>query len=201
LANIYLFREDFTIDNDEDKSKDLNFYSFLNVSQDCSEEDLKNAYYRLALIWHPDRHTTDEARLHATAKFAKLTHIYEILCDPSKRKLYDLYGEKGLSSGMEIASHLKTYEQLKEEYQRQSLLRNERLMHAKLGLAGVLQITVSAEPLIRAWLNTDSRHVVRVRGLKGNKKQERPPVSVESAMISERVEVQIAPKYVASLQV
>ena len=172
----------------------------MNVSQDCSEEDLKNAYYRLALIWHPDRHIAEEARTHATAKFAKLTHIYEILSDPSKRKLYDLYGEKGLTSGLEIASHLRTYEQLKEEYQRQSRLRSERQLHAKLGLAGILQITVSAEPFVRSWLNADSRHVVRVRGLRGAKEQDRPPVSVHSAMISERIEVQIAPKYVASLQ-
>ena len=175
------------------------FYSFLNVPEDCSEEDLKNAYYRLALIWHPDRHTTDEARVHATAKFAKLTHVYEILSDPLKRKLYNLYGEKGLTSGLEIASHLRTYEQLKEEFERQSRLRKERLLHAKLGLSGVLQVTISAETLVRSYLNDDSRHVVRVRGVRGGKEADRPPVALESAMLSERIEVQVAPKYVALL--
>ncbi len=152
------------------------------------------------MIWHPDRHTGEDARAHATAKFAKLTHIHEILSNPTKRKLYDLYGEKGLTSGLEIASHLRSYEELKEEYQRQTRLRSERLLHARLGLAGILQATVSAEQLLRPWLHADSRHIVHVRGLSTGKKQERPPVSLESAMLSERVEVPLAPKYTASLQ-
>jgi curved DNA-binding protein CbpA len=194
------YSEDISELSEEAAGNERNFYIFLNVAQDCSDEDLKNAYHRLALIWHPDRHTGEDARAHATAKFAKLTHIYEILSNPTKRKLYNLYGEKGLTSGLEIASHLRTYEELKQEYQRQARLRNERLLHAKLGLAGILQATVSAEQFLRPWLHADSRHIVRVRGLNTDTKQDRPPVSLESAMLSERVDVALAPKYTASLQ-
>jgi hypothetical protein len=155
-----LRRDDATEEEKQDQGK--NFYTFLNVAPNCSDEEIKAAYRRLALIWHPDRHISDDARSHATAKFSRLTHIYEILSNPTKRKLYDLYGEKGLSSGLEVGTALRTYEQLREEFERQARRRDERMLQARLGLNGVLQAALSAEKLLRPWLSADSQHIVQV---------------------------------------
>uniref|UniRef100_A0A383WBA2 J domain-containing protein n=1 Tax=Tetradesmus obliquus TaxID=3088 RepID=A0A383WBA2_TETOB len=60
----------------------------LGLEKEASQADIKKAYYKLALQWHPDRNPDPEA----TAKFQALQRIYEVLSDPVKRKLYDNTG-------------------------------------------------------------------------------------------------------------
>ena len=71
----------------DDEGLDKSYYAFLNLASDCSQDDIKAAYKRLALIWHPDRHSDELSRAHATVKFARLTHIYEVLTNPAKRQV------------------------------------------------------------------------------------------------------------------
>ncbi|CAM9312925.1 unnamed protein product, partial [Ectocarpus sp. 8 AP-2014] len=61
------------------------YYEFLGLSKGDSAEDIKKAYRRLALKHHPDKNGDAET-------FRELTEIYEVLSDPQKRRLYDLYG-------------------------------------------------------------------------------------------------------------
>ncbi|KAF6258506.1 hypothetical protein COO60DRAFT_1626402 [Scenedesmus sp. NREL 46B-D3] len=63
-------------------------YEMLGLEKEASQADIKKAYYKLALQWHPDRNPEPEA----TAKFQALQRIYEVLSDPAKRKLYDNTG-------------------------------------------------------------------------------------------------------------
>jgi len=76
--------------------KETKFYDVLGVSPDASESQLKSAYKKGALKYHPDKnaHNPDAAE-----KFKELSHAYEILSDPQKRQLYDQYGEEGLEQG------------------------------------------------------------------------------------------------------
>lgn len=74
------------------------YYSILNVSKDASEDDLKKAYRKLALKWHPDRHKDDKEQ--AEKKFKDISEAYEALSDKQKRQIYDAYGEEGLKGGM-----------------------------------------------------------------------------------------------------
>ncbi len=69
------------------KGKD--FYSILGVSRDASEEDLKSAFRKLALKYHPDRNPDDKS---AEEKFKEINEAYSVLSDPEKRRMYDLYG-------------------------------------------------------------------------------------------------------------
>ncbi|WIA41573.1 hypothetical protein OEZ86_008938 [Tetradesmus obliquus] len=68
--------------------KQESLYEMLGLEKEASQADIKKAYYKLALQWHPDRNPDPEA----TAKFQALQRIYEVLSDPVKRKLYDNTG-------------------------------------------------------------------------------------------------------------
>ena len=69
------------------------FYDLLGVSPNCSDSELKKAYRKSALLYHPDRNP-DAA---SAEKFKEISHAYEILSDPQKREIYDRFGEQGLS--------------------------------------------------------------------------------------------------------
>ncbi|MFQ6111177.1 MAG: molecular chaperone DnaJ, partial [Nitrospinota bacterium] len=69
------------------------YYEVLGVGHDAQEEELKKAYRRLALKYHPDRNQGDKA---AEEKFKEAAEAYEVLRDPEKRELYDRFGHEGL---------------------------------------------------------------------------------------------------------
>lgn len=71
------------------------FYEVLGVSKSASADEIKRAYRKLALQWHPDRNK----EAHATEKFKEITKAYEILSDIKKREAYDQYGETAFSPG------------------------------------------------------------------------------------------------------
>lgn len=68
------------------------YYSVLGVARDASEAEIKKAYRRLALKWHPDRHK-DDSRAEAESRFKQLSEAYEVLSDAEKRAKYDRFGE------------------------------------------------------------------------------------------------------------
>ena len=68
------------------------FYKVLGVSRSATETELKKAYRKLALKYHPDKNKSSGAE----EKFKEIAEAYEILHDPKKREIYDKYGEEGL---------------------------------------------------------------------------------------------------------
>ncbi|MEC7941635.1 MAG: molecular chaperone DnaJ [Pseudomonadota bacterium] len=72
------------------------FYEVLGVSRDASERDIKKAYKRLAMKFHPDRNQGDES---AADKFKEVKVAYEILTDPQKKAAYDQYGHAAFEQG------------------------------------------------------------------------------------------------------
>lgn len=71
------------------------FYKVLGVSKDASEADIKKAYRRLAMKFHPDRNPDDPT---AEAQFKEAKEACEILTDPQKRAVYDQFGHEGLNN-------------------------------------------------------------------------------------------------------
>ncbi|XP_039350754.1 dnaJ homolog subfamily B member 2-like isoform X8 [Mauremys reevesii] len=71
------------------------YYKVLCIPWDASDEDIKKAYRKAALKWHPDKNP--ENKEHAEWKFKEIAEAYEVLSDKSKRDLYDRYGKDGLT--------------------------------------------------------------------------------------------------------
>jgi len=74
------------------------YYEVLGVSRDASDADLKKAYRRLAMKFHPDRNTDDSES--AEVKFKEAKQAHEILSDANKRASYDQYGHAGVDPSM-----------------------------------------------------------------------------------------------------
>lgn len=72
------------------------YYERLGVSRQATTEEIKRAYRKLALKYHPDR---NEGSKEAEAKFKEVTEAYEVLRDAEKRSTYDRFGEQGLRAG------------------------------------------------------------------------------------------------------
>ena len=68
------------------------FYGLLGVPRDCSEAEIKKAYRKLAMEYHPDRNGSADA----AERFKEITEAYEVLRDPQKRAAYDRYGKAGV---------------------------------------------------------------------------------------------------------
>lgn len=76
----------------------MDYYELLGVSQTASSDEIKKAYRKLALKYHPDRNEGDKE---SEEKFKEISQAYEVLSNNEKRAIYDKYGEEGLnSSGM-----------------------------------------------------------------------------------------------------
>src|SRR4051812_43535827 len=72
------------------------FYEVLGVAKTASGDDLKKAYRKLAMQFHPDKNPGDKAAEH---KFKVLSEAYEILRDEQKRAAYDRYGHAAFEQG------------------------------------------------------------------------------------------------------
>ncbi|XP_017697171.2 dnaJ homolog subfamily B member 13-like [Phoenix dactylifera] len=72
----------------------VDYYRILQVDKNAKDDDLKKAYRKLAMKWHPDKNPNN--KMEAEAKFKQISEAYEVLSDPQKRAIYDQYGEEGL---------------------------------------------------------------------------------------------------------
>ena len=73
--------------------RERDYYEVLGVSKNVTNDELKKAYRRLALKYHPDKNQGDKE---AERKFKEAANAYKVLSDPEKRKMYDLRGQAGL---------------------------------------------------------------------------------------------------------
>ncbi|XP_047316431.1 dnaJ homolog subfamily B member 13-like [Impatiens glandulifera] len=73
----------------------VDYYKILEVDRHAKDDDLKKAYRKLAMKWHPDKNPNNKKE--AEAKFKQISEAYDILSDSQKRSVYDQFGEEGLN--------------------------------------------------------------------------------------------------------
>jgi len=76
--------------------KERKYYDLLEVDPTAGTAEIKKAYRKLAIRWHPDKNPNNPE---AAEKFKEISQAYEVLSDDDKRKLYDQHGEEGLKEG------------------------------------------------------------------------------------------------------
>ena len=74
------------------------YYEVLGVPRSASDDDIKKAYRRLALKYHPDKNPDD--RRAAEERFKELVEAYQVLCDAERRSLYDRFGHAAFEQGV-----------------------------------------------------------------------------------------------------
>ena len=75
------------------KKNRADYYKTLGLSRGASDDQIKRAYRKLALKYHPDKNKGDQE---AASKFAEIGNAYEVLSDKEKRQIYDRHGEDGV---------------------------------------------------------------------------------------------------------
>jgi DnaJ-class molecular chaperone len=68
------------------------YYKVLGLQPNSSISDVKKAYHKLAILYHPDKVNGDKEKVKAKEKFVKISEAYEVLSDEKKKKDYDAYG-------------------------------------------------------------------------------------------------------------
>jgi DnaJ-class molecular chaperone len=76
------------------------YYKILQLSKNATDDDIKKAYRKLALKYHPDKNKSPDAE----NKFKEIAEAYDVLSDPKKKQIFDAYGEEGLKGGVPNSS-------------------------------------------------------------------------------------------------
>lgn len=75
----------------------VDYYRTLGVTRIATDVEIKKAYRKLALKWHPDKNPNNPEE--ANRRFKEISEAYEVLSDERKRRTYDQYGKEGLNNG------------------------------------------------------------------------------------------------------
>lgn len=81
------------------------YYKTLGISKGSNEEEIKKAYRRMALRFHPDKNKDANAE----EKFKEIAEAYEVLSDPKKRAVYDQLGEEGELRGLARVTRVRRF--------------------------------------------------------------------------------------------
>eukprot|EP00891_Asterochloris_glomerata_P007811 jgi/Astpho2/7811/fgenesh1_pg.00117_%23_27_t len=93
----------------------MSYYAVLSVPKDAPDNLISQAYRRLAQTYHPDKCVEESSKEKAQEHFTRVQEAYEVLSDPVKRQIYDVYGKQGLTSGLELGERLRTADDIKAE--------------------------------------------------------------------------------------
>lgn len=114
------FRSNNTEEEEEERDS---FYAILNVQKDATEEEIREAYRALAIVIHPDKHTSPALKASAENRFRAIQRAYEVLSDVEKRSIYDHFGAQGLTQQWSLvqrsaAGGPRTAAEMREEWEK-----------------------------------------------------------------------------------
>uniref|UniRef100_A0A8C7X1S5 DnaJ (Hsp40) homolog, subfamily C, member 11a n=1 Tax=Oryzias sinensis TaxID=183150 RepID=A0A8C7X1S5_9TELE len=114
----------------------------------ATQEELKAAYRRLCMLYHPDKHRDPELKRQADRIFNSVHEAYEVLSDPQTRAIYDIYGKRGLDvEGWEVVERRRSPAEIREEYERLQREREERRLQQRTNPKGMISVGIDATDL------------------------------------------------------
>lgn len=132
----------------EEAPDNEDYYGLLNVRREASQEELKAAYRRLCMLYHPDKHRDPELKSQAERLFNLVHQAYEVLSDPQTRAIYDIYGRRGLEmEGWEVVERKRTAAEIREEFERLQREREERRLQQRTNPKGTISVGIDATDL------------------------------------------------------
>lgn len=151
-----------TIGDDDDFEADvlqvestMDLYAVLNVDTQAGDEDIKNAYKRLCMAFHPDKYLNPEEKEMAAKRFQAVQRAYEVLSDPTKRYLYEMYGEEACqASGVAewtVGQRFKSKEEIRAEFERRERIKREMDAQNLVKSRGELSIELDACEAVAKW--------------------------------------------------
>ncbi|XP_064423781.1 dnaJ homolog subfamily C member 11 [Latimeria chalumnae] len=132
----------------QEEADNGDYYSLLNVRREATQEELKAAYRRLCMLYHPDKHRDPELKKQAEQLFNLVHQAYEVLSDPQSRAIYDIYGKRGLDmEGWEVVERKRTPVEIREEFERLQREREERRLQQRTNPKGTISVGIDATDL------------------------------------------------------
>lgn len=174
-------------DGEECSELDDDYYTFLNIRKEASNDEINNAYRRLSRLYHPDKHSDPILKKQAEILFNKTKKAYEILTDPHKRAIYDNLGTKGLDTdGWEIVQRTKSPQEIRDEYERLAREREERRLQQRTNPKGSIVANFNATELFDSY---DDKYDLRLL----------PACEVSGVSISQSIEAPITSNDIVTL--
>ncbi|RZC31066.1 Chaperone protein dnaJ 13 isoform E [Glycine soja] len=131
------------MDEPNEAQDNRELYALLNLSPEASDEEIRRAYRQWAQAYHPDKYQAPHMKDIATENFQRICEAYEILSDPNKRQIYDIYGMEGLTSGLELGPKLNGAEEIKAELERLKRMKEREKMAAHFQPSGTIVANMS----------------------------------------------------------
>ncbi|XP_017794016.1 PREDICTED: dnaJ homolog subfamily C member 11 [Habropoda laboriosa] len=105
-------------DSDQEHLIQDDYYTFLNIPRNATQEEINYAYRRQSILYHPDKHVDPVLKKEAEVLFNRTKAAYKVLSNPHQRAIYDSVGVRGLQTeGWEIVERTKTPQEIREEYE------------------------------------------------------------------------------------
>ncbi|KAF4323489.1 hypothetical protein JM18_001190 [Phytophthora kernoviae] len=136
------------------------YYALLGVSRDASSDEIRSCFMALSREFHPDRHPRRNGNAAlvaaANAQYAVLDRAYKVLFDPVKRRVYDIYGEKGVhaleQNGLAnhaVGAHLKTSDEVQHYVEEIMRRMNQQALEAQFSSFSEMSMHVDASDFVR----------------------------------------------------
>jgi len=144
--------------------RETDYYAVLGIARDAEGEQIRRAHRSLAQVMHPDKLPSTASagvREAAVSRFHDVQRAYEVLSDPSKRQVYDTFGEQGLRSGLEVGFKYKSLDELARDLERKRQRMADAALDAKVGYRGTYVFGLDAHTMLAPELPYDvARKVV-----------------------------------------
>ncbi|XP_033641922.1 dnaJ homolog subfamily C member 11-like [Asterias rubens] len=170
------------------------FYAILNTRKEATSDELRTAYRRMCVLYHPDKHLNENDKRAAEAIFNKAQQAYQVLNDPSKRAIYDVYGEKGLEAEWEVVPRTRTAQDIREEYERLSKEQEERRIQQSTNPRGAITVGIDATDLFDVYDDYDDEFsglpAIEVKSMSITQSIDAPLTTSDTAVLSGNLSTQ-----------